>query len=162
RVADVDDLVEDRPVIVAGHLPDPHPLQDGRTLGPGLARLEEAAVDGAAGVDGDDPRAPAPLADAALAGRLLRRLPQIAARAHDRPGGAHAGEKDVHLAARLLPDLGARRLVVRPRVGIVVELVRPDRARDLLREPLGALVVVIGIVPGLLLDEPHLGPEAAA
>ena len=61
---------------------------------------------------------------------------QKLARARDRPARADPGDQHVDPPPRLRPDLRARRLVVHPRVGRVLELLQHQRAgrrgRDLL------------------------------
>ena len=59
----------------------------------------------------------------------------------DRPARAHAGDEVRDPAARLLPELGAGRGVVRGRVRLVEVLVGLERARDLLGQAVGDAVV---------------------
>ena len=73
-------------------------------------------------------------------------LLQVAARAGDRAARADGDHDRVELAAGLLPDLGARRLVVRLRIGHVRVLVGLVAARNLLGEPVGHGVVALGRV----------------
>ena len=73
--------------------------------------------------------------------RLL--LLQVAARARDRAAGSDRDHERVDLAARLLPDLGAGRLVVGLRVALVRVLVGLVGAGDLLGEPVGDRVVAL-------------------
>jgi len=62
---------------------------------------------------------------------------QEAAGAGDGAAGAHAGDQDVDLALRLVPDLGAGGLVVDARVARVLKLLQDERVgrgrRNLLR-----------------------------
>ena len=70
-------------------------------------------------------------------------LLQVAPRARDRAARADGDHDRVELAAGLLPDLRARRLVVRLRVRHVRVLVGLVAARDLLGEPVGDGVVAL-------------------
>ena len=76
-------------------------------------------------------------------------LLQIATRARYRAAGADRDDDRVELATRLLPDLGARRLVVGLRVPRVRVLVGLEAGGDLLGEPVRDHVVALG---GVRLD----------
>ena len=71
-------------------------------------------------------------------------LLEVAPRAGDRAAGADGDHERVDLAAGLLPDLGARRLVVRVGVARVRVLVGLVGAGDLLGEPVRDRVVALG------------------
>ena len=90
--------------------------------------LGAAGVDRALGVGADDDEVGVALA-------------QVAGGAGDRAAGADAGDQVGDLARGLLPDLGAGRLVVGLRVGLVEVLVGLERARDLVGQPVGDAVV---------------------
>ena len=79
---------------------------------------------------------------------LHRRVPllEVAADAGDRAAGPRRADEVRDPPLRLLPDLRARRPVVRLRVVRVVVLVREDRPRRLRDDRLRLLDVVLGVV----------------
>ena len=85
---------------------------------------------GALGIGADDEQVRLPLA-------------QVTSDARDRAARADGEDERVYLAARLLPELGPGRLVVRLRVGRIRVLVGLERARDLLREAVRDGVVAL-------------------
>ena len=102
--------------------------------------LDEVGPAGASGVDrtlgvGADRSAPA-------VGDLL----EIAAGAADRAAGADAGDEVRDLAVGLLPDLRAGLLVVAERVVRVGVLVGLPGPVDLADEPVGDVVVAVGVL----------------
>ena len=88
-------------------------------------------VDRALGVGADDQEVRVALLQ--IAARRPEIVPPVPTEIDDR----------VELAARLLPDLRPRRLVVRLRVGHVRVLVGLEAARDLLGQPVGDRVVAL-------------------
>jgi hypothetical protein len=86
-------------------------------------------------------------------------LLEIARHAGDRPARAHARHEHLDLAPGILPDFGAGGQVVDLRIVGVGELVRAERAGNLLGEAVGHAVVAIG---GVRRDvrgrHHHLGP----
>ena len=87
---------------------------------------------------------------------LLQKFPD----ARDRAARARGGDEVRDPSFGLLPQLGARRLVVRFRICGIVELVREHRVRRLLRYPRGHHHVVIGMIGrhGRRRDD-HLGAK---
>ena len=73
-------------------------------------------------------------------------LLQVAAHAGDRSARSRRGDEVRDLPFRLLPQLGARRRVVRVRVRLIVELVRENRVRRLLRDALRHHHVVVRMI----------------
>lgn len=91
----------------------------------------------------------------AAAGDVL----EISRRASKSPSSAGRAGEGVHLAARLRPYLGPRRLDVRAAVGRVVELVRPDGVVQGLGMPLRLVVVVLRVVKRHGRHGIHLGAQ---
>ena len=73
-------------------------------------------------------------------------LLQIPARTGDGAAGTHPGDEMGHLAVGVIPDLGARRLVVADRTHRVGVLIGFPRAVDLLDETVGHAVVAVRVV----------------
>ena len=88
-------------------------------------------------------------------------LLQIPPHARERAARARRGDERIDSATRLRPNLGARRAVVRVRVGGVVELVRPDGAARRARVVPRLVVVVARVVVGHRGHGPHVGAEHA-
>ncbi len=132
-VVDAHDVVDDLEVHGRRQevLPDAFDVIGERAGHP--ASLHELVVERADGVD----------AHQSKAGLLLL---EEAAASRDGPARSHAGHEDVDLAGRLFPDLRGRGEVVGFGVGGVVVLVRVERARRLLDDALGRLVVAARIL----------------
>ena len=91
-----------------------------------------------------------------LAIAFLLEVPPNAGKGAARPSRS---DERVDLAARLRPNLGAGGAIVRVRVGGVVELVRPDRARRGPRKVARLVVVVLRVFVGDRGDGAHVGAE---
>ncbi len=70
---------------------------------------------------------------------------QIFRDARQRAAGATGGHEGIDAPAGLLPDLRARGSHVRLAIGGIVELVGPDRVRQLRGQPSSHFLVVVGV-----------------